>query len=125
MGRDAKGRFAPGNQAAKRRKVRAGGRPPSTVRDLARAHTEDAVRVLVAIMQGDAAALDVPSVPVRDRREAARELLDRGWGKPTQPIAGDDTMDPIRVGLDPADVAALRAYLADIGALDAPGGVGA
>lgn len=119
--RDDKGRFRPGHRASVGNK---GGRPRNTVRELARGHTEDAVRVLVAIMQGDAAALGVPSVPVRDRREAARELLDRGWGKPTQPIAGDDTMDPIRVGLDPADVAALRAYLADIGALGAGAGDG-
>jgi hypothetical protein len=25
---------------------------------------------------------------------AASELLSRGWGKPTQPIAGDDEMSP-------------------------------
>lgn len=99
MARDARGRFAPGNQAAKNRTARAGGRPPSHVRDLARGHTEEAVRVLVAIMQGDAAALDVPSVPVRDRREAARELLDRAWGKPTHMIGGD-AEHPIRMTLE-------------------------
>lgn len=120
--RDERGRFKPGHRASVGNK---GGRPRNTVRELARGHTEEAVGVLVAIMRGDAAALGVRSVPIRDRREAARELLDRGWGKPTQPVAGDDSMDPIRVGLSPEDVAALRAYLADIGVLEAPGGGGA
>ncbi len=30
---------------------------------------------------------------------AAREILDRAYGRPTQPIAGDDKADPLRVGL--------------------------
>ena len=30
---------------------------------------------------------------------AARELLDRGYGKPTQPVSGDDDMPPIRATL--------------------------
>ena len=45
---------------------------------LARAHTPEAVAALVA-------ALDSP----RERVSAAVALLDRGWGKPTQPLAGD------------------------------------
>ena len=40
------------------------------------------------------------------RGAAACALLDRGWGKPTQPIAGDDGHDPVRLRgiawLDPA-----------------------
>ena len=31
------------------------------------------------------------------RVAAATALLDRGWGKPTQPIAGDDEAGPMRV----------------------------
>jgi hypothetical protein len=29
------------------------------------------------------------------KASAANSLLDRGWGKPTQPLAGDETMAPI------------------------------
>ena len=35
--------------------------------------------------------------PAAARVQAAQALLDRGWGKPTQPIAGDDEFDPIKV----------------------------
>jgi len=35
--------------------------------------------------------------PAPARVSAAQALLDRGWGKPTQPIAGDDEADPIKV----------------------------
>src|SRR5690606_16625489 len=108
--RDERGRFKPGHRVSVGNK---GGRPRNTVRELARGHTEEAVGVLVAIMRGDAQALGVPSVPVRDRREAARELLDRGWGKPTQPIAGDDTMDPLRMALEQET---LRAFLEAVAA---------
>lgn len=57
-----------------------GGRPKAAldVQELARAHTPDAINALVA-------ALANP----RERVSAAVALLDRGWGKPTQPLAGD------------------------------------
>jgi len=35
--------------------------------------------------------------PPAARVSAASALLDRGWGKPTQPVAGDDEFDPIRM----------------------------
>ena len=31
------------------------------------------------------------------RVAAATALLDRAWGKPTQPIAGDDEAGPVRI----------------------------
>src|SRR5215510_11563187 len=57
-----------------------GGRPKAAldVQELARAHTPDAIRALVA-------ALDSP----RERVAAATALLDRAWGRPVQAIAGD------------------------------------
>ena len=57
-----------------------GGRPRAVldVQELARAHTPDAIRALVA-------ALDSP----RERVAAACALLDRAWGRPAQPLAAD------------------------------------
>jgi hypothetical protein len=52
-----------------------GGRPRQDVTELARAHTTDAIRALVA-------ALSNP----RERVPAAVALLDRAWGKPLQPL---------------------------------------
>jgi len=53
------------------------------IRSLARSHTDMALRTLAGIAeQGDA--------PPAARVAAATALLDRGWGKPTQPIAGDE-----------------------------------
>jgi hypothetical protein len=60
------------------------------IRSLARAHTESALKVLAGIMNQDDA-------PHAARVSAATALLDRGWGKPTQPIAGDDDADAIRI----------------------------
>lgn len=52
------------------------------IRSLARAHTETAIKTLAAIMT----KADAPDAA---RVSAANALLDRGWGKPTQPISGD------------------------------------
>ncbi len=60
------------------------------IRSLARSHTETALNTLVGIMRQDAA-------PAAARVAAAQALLDRGWGKATQPISGDDDGDPIRM----------------------------
>lgn len=62
---------------------------PTQIKSLARAHTETAIKVLAGIMNQEDCA---PAARVT----AASALLDRGWGKPTQPIAGDDEAAPIR-----------------------------
>lgn len=61
-----------------------GGRPKleGRVRDLARAQTENAIATLVRIMENGKA-------PAAARVSAASTILDRGWGKPTQPVDGD------------------------------------
>ncbi len=41
--------------------------------------------------------MDQPDAPHAARVAAANSLLDRGWGKPTQPIAGDDEADALRL----------------------------
>ncbi len=61
---------------------------PSQIRSLARGHTETAVNVLVGIMNQSEA-------PPAARVQAASAILDRGWGKPSQPLAGDEDGGPI------------------------------
>lgn len=59
------------------------------IKSLARAHTERAIQVLAGIM-------DQPEAPHSARVAAATALLDRGWGKPTQLIGGDED-HPLRI----------------------------
>src|SRR3984893_8396285 len=68
-----------------------GGRPAalSEVRELARMHTATAITKLVKIAERGKSEMACIA--------AATALLDRGWGRPTQPIAGDDEMPPISV----------------------------
>src|ERR1051325_2890838 len=53
------------------------------IRSLARSHTRTAIRVLVGIMCSEDAT---PAARV----SAANAILDRGWGKATQPLANSD-----------------------------------
>lgn len=53
------------------------------IRSLARSHTRTAVRVLVGIMRCKDAT---PAARV----SAANAILDRGWGKPRQPLENGD-----------------------------------
>lgn len=53
------------------------------IRSLARAHTETAIKTLAAIMT----KVDAPEAA---RVAASNSLLDRGWGKATQFISGED-----------------------------------
>lgn len=59
------------------------------IRSLARSHTNSALKVLAGIM-------NEPDAPHAARVSAANALLDRGWGKPTQTIGGDDE-NPVSV----------------------------
>jgi hypothetical protein len=70
-----------------------GGRPKivAEIRDLARQHSGVAIEALVKIARsGKSEAARV---------SAANSLLDRGWGKPTQPIAGDPEGSPVEIGM--------------------------
>jgi hypothetical protein len=53
------------------------------IRSLARGHTEGALSTLASIMHSAEA-------PPAARVAAANSLLDRGWGKPAQPLTGED-----------------------------------
>ena len=67
------------------------------LRELAREHTPAAVAKLAHIMEKGKSEQACIA--------AASALLDRGWGRPTQPIAGDEDMAPI--GISSAAVATL------------------
>jgi hypothetical protein len=62
-----------------------GGRPKLVghVRELAQKQTDQAIQTLVKIMGDDTA-------PPASRVSAAQAILDRGWGKPSQPMEGVD-----------------------------------
>lgn len=86
-----------------------GGRPKGNarVRDLAQAQTENAIATLVSVMEDKAA-------PPAARVSAATAVLDRGWGKPAQPIDGDGEGGPIQiVTKDQRDAAVAAAIRAD------------
>lgn len=54
------------------------------IRSLARSHTEAAINALLGVM-------NQPDAPPAAKVSAANSILDRGWGKPAQPIEnGED-----------------------------------
>src|SRR3954452_10100940 len=87
----ADGRWAPGACP------NPGGRPKAIadVRELARQHTATAIAKLATIAENGKTEMACIA--------AATALLDRGWGRPTQPIAGDDDMPPIAVSVEDRD----------------------
>jgi hypothetical protein len=63
-------------------------RAAAEIKALAKKHSKAAIRVLAAIMnQADG--------PATARVSAAQALLDRGWGKAAQPVAGEDGGLPV------------------------------
>jgi len=58
------------------------------IKALARRHTQAAIKVLAAIM-------NTADGPATARVSAAQALLDRGWGKAAQPVAGGGWVEPI------------------------------
>lgn len=80
-----------------------GGRPKHLLpdgrglREVARAHTEEAVIVLAQIMRDGTA-------PKAARVAAANAILDRGWGKPTQEFAVESaTLSASNRGVSPEE----------------------
>lgn len=62
-------------------------KPVTDIRSLARVHTTMALNTLVGIARQ-------PDAPPAARVAASEALLNRGWGKPSQPIS-DDPDNPI------------------------------
>jgi len=86
----------PGTQTEMKTKSKAA----AGVRALAKRHSKAAVKVLAAIMNNEEG-------PATARVSAAQALLDRGWGKAAQPLAGEEGGLPIlarieRVIVDPS-----------------------
>ena len=69
-----------------------GGRPREIgeIKDLARAHTADAMLALASI------AVDL-SAPASARVAAAEALLNRAWGRPGLSLAGPDEAEPVEL----------------------------
>lgn len=63
---------------------------PTEIKSLARSHTEAAINCLAGIMNKE-------SAPESARVAAANALLDRGWGKPAQPVDGDGEGGPVQL----------------------------
>ncbi len=83
----------PGGNAGKGRRPGVPNKATAAVREVAQKYTVEAVEALAAVMR-DATA------PPAARVSAATALLDRGHGKPTQPISGDDEMPPMAVSIE-------------------------
>src|SRR4051794_5342837 len=77
-----KGQFKPGQSG------NPGGRPRTIgdVRDAAREHTVEAIERLAHWMRSNDPRASIA---------AATALLDRGWGKAAQPLAGEDGESPV------------------------------
>jgi hypothetical protein len=87
-----------------------GGRPKGhgDIRDMARQHTSAAIDTLIAIMS-DATA------PAASRVSAADAILSRGWGRPTQAIAGAAGEEPLHVSIVRWSVSADQSLPGDSG----------
>ena len=61
-----------------------------TIRQLAREHSAEALETILNIMR------DV-SAPHAARLSAAQSIHDRGWGKPSQVLSGDEDGNPAKL----------------------------
>ena len=91
------------------------GRPkvPEEVKELARAHTVEAIRTLAEVM-GD------PSAPHAARLNAAEKLLDRAWGKSESTVNVNDNRTPR--DLSTAELLSAIAALGVVGKEEGAGG---
>lgn len=83
------------------RGVKTGGRAKGTpnkatasIKDLARQHTEAALNTLVSVLAGG------ENIPAAAQVAAAKEILDRGYGKASTVLAGDEDGGPIKLATE-------------------------
>ena len=71
------------------------GRPKAVadIRDLAKQHGPAAIEILFAIAQNG-------KTPAAARVSAATAILDRGYGRPVQPLVGDEDSPPIWLSVE-------------------------
>ena len=103
----------PGKPWKKGQSGNPGGRPKviAEVKELARAHTGEAIQTLVSIMTNAKAA---PAARV----SAANALLDRGYGKPLQHITGEG--GPVYVARIPEPCKTVEQWVASLGDQSSP-----
>lgn len=80
-----------GSKPGERRGGRAKGTPnkaTASIKELAREYTEEALEALVAVLRTETGAAKV---------SAAKEILDRGYGKASTVLTGDEDGNPIAV----------------------------
>lgn len=77
---------------------RRGGRQPGTpnkatasIRDIAREYTQEAINALVEVLRGG------EGIPHAAQVSAAKEILDRGYGKASTVLTGDENGGPVQV----------------------------
>lgn len=83
-----------GSKPGERRGGRTKGTPNKVtvvLKDAARQHTEAALNTLISVMAGG------EGIPAAAQVAAAKEMLDRGYGKASQVIAGDEDGGPIKI----------------------------
>lgn len=61
------------------------------LKDAAREHTQAALDTLVSVMAGG------EGIPAAAQVNAAKEILDRGYGKASQVLSGDEDGGPIKI----------------------------
>ena len=78
--------------------VKTGGRAKGTpnratasIKELARQHTDAAINTLVSVLAGG------KDIPAAAQVAAAKEILDRGYGKASTVLTGDEDGGPISV----------------------------
>jgi hypothetical protein len=72
------------------RKAGSPNKATASLKDIAREYTTEALDALLKVMRSDSAP---PAAVVA----ASNAILDRGYGKPSQVLAGDDEGGPIKV----------------------------
>ena len=83
----------PGGNAGKGRPRGVPNKATVAVREIAQQYTVEAVEALAVVMRD-------PAAPHASRVSAATALLDRGHGRPTQPVSGDQDMPPVELSID-------------------------
>jgi hypothetical protein len=76
---------------------------PTEIRSLARSHTEEAINCLVGVMRN--------STNDSAKVAAAEKVLDRGWGKSLQVIAGDEDGGAVKIELNDTEAARRIAFV--------------